>query len=742
MLKDAPLYEGDADISDIVGDITVQLGGTRSDEGVLGGAARRGGEGFESGLNMFSEDLLDQVAGSMQRIGKKMHQAEKGIGNDLSLGRRLAMHVVGLINGLFTGNLALASANPVQYMYEDANLPRSLMGKLRKEYKSSLLVAERQLRESGERITEEKMEQIADEIMAKRARDYAAAFLASSNVLAVSRSDISEAAIRLVGYRSRNVDCTFGANRHASFRDEEFRAEHSQDIEAARREVLQALAGTAASGILAMNDHSGMGHRTSMALNLTRAMQYGTTPEIMAAIGELPVFRHLHKVFDISGMEQEYNDVVNSGFFGRQVETDVISSIDAGRDAILSPEQLADVAAMMGRDMTLYTEQENQEAVKQFVRQVQAVVESGLNARYEDRTGTNRAVSVVKDATGFSVTYEEVSGGRVVAERKDNMDEVRELLDEAGFTTVDKRIVMTTNRSITFSDALSGVLFLNQDNLENARAELLRYMGLSEDTVNEELLPHMLRRDPANGNRMGYTDAQTGRFVDVSTDAARREAADAVKRLVEAADRADRTNDGNDLRAKAIVYGGILDGSTVPGFSRAADKLVRSRGAVDSYEDQAASAIGQTRGYTFRVGALTAGDTLIISRDYDNGADSEALLRAAISNGLRSGFARTPEADRPVRNAILSKMAREFRAAANRVIDGLDPKADADRIDAIRAAVESVLSEEGSAVTFDGIAAMTAAMAFFTSERGLSDSGNGFLYQPELAKIADEARKA
>lgn len=742
MLKDAPLYEGDADISDIVGDITVQLGGTRSDEGVLGGAARRGGEGHESGLNMFSEDLLDQVAGSMQRIGKKMHQAEKGIGNDLSLGRRLAMHVIGVIDGLFTGNFALASANPVQYMYEDANLPRSLMGKLRKEYKSSLLVAERQLRESGERITEAKMEQIADEIMAKRARDYASAFLASSNVLAVSRSDISEAALRLVGYRNRNVDGTFGANKRASFRDEEFRAEHSQDIEAARREVIQALAETAASGIIAMNDHSGMGHRTSMALNLTRAMQYGTPPEIMAAIGELPVFRHLHKVFDISGMEQEYNDVVNSGFFGRQVETDVISSIDAGRDAVLSPEQLADVAAMMGRDMTLYTEQENQEAVKQFVRQVQTVVESGLNARYEDRTGTNRAVSVVKDATGFSVTYEEVTGGRVVAERKDNMDEVRELLDEAGFTTVDKRIVMTTNRSITFSDALSGVLFLNQDNLENARAELLRYMGLSEDTVNEELLPHMLRRDPANGNRMGYTDAQTGRFVDVTTDAGRREAADAVKRLVEAADRADRTNDPNDLRAKAIVYGGTLDGSTVPGFSRAADKLVRSRGAVDSYEDQAASALGQTRGYTFRVGALTAGDTLIISRDYDNGVDSEALLRAAISNGLRSGFARTPEADRPVRNAILSKMAREFRAAANRVIDGLDPKADADRIDAIRAAVESVLSEEGSAVTFDGIAAMTAAMAFFTSERGLSDAGNGFLYQPELAKIADEARKA
>lgn len=742
MLKDAPLYEGDADISDIVGDITVQLGGTRSDEGILGGAARRGGEGHESGLNMFSEDLLDQVASSMQRIGKKMHQSEKGVGNDLSLGRRLAMHVVGIIDGLFTGNLALASANPVQYMYEDANLPRSLMGKLRKEYKSSLLVAERQLRESGERITEAKMEQIADEIMAKRARDYAAAFLASSNVLAVSRSDISEAALRLVGYRSRNADGTFGTNKHASFRDEEFRAEHSQDIEAARREVLQALAETAASGIIAMNDHSGMGHRTSMALNLTRAMQYGTTPEIMAAIGELPVFRHLHKVFDISGMEQEYNDVVNSGFFGRQVETDIISSIDASRDAVLSPEQLADVAAMMGRDMTLYTEQENQEAVKQFVRQVQAVVESGLNARYEDRTGANRAVSVVKDATGFSVTYEETAGGRIVAERKDNMDEVRELLDEAGFTTVDKRIVMTTNRSITFSDALSGVLFLNQDNLENARAELLRYMGLSEDTVNEELLPHMLRRDPANGNRMGYTDAQTGRFVDVSTDAGRREAADAVKRLIEAADRADRTNDNGDLRAKAIVYGGVLDGSTIPGFSRAADKLVRSRGAVDSYEDQAASALGQTRGYTFRVGALTAGDTLIISRDYDNGADSEALLRAAISNGLRSGFARTPEADRPVRNAILSKMAREFRAAANRVIDGLDPKADADRIDAIRAAVESVLSEEGSAVTFDGIAAMTAAMAFFTSERGLSDVGNGFLYQPELAKIADEARKA
>ena len=742
MLKDAPLYEGDADISDIVSDITVQLGGTRSDEGVLGGAARRGGEGHESGLNMFSEDLLDQVAGSMQRIGKKMHQAEKGVGNDLSLGRRLAMHIVGVIDGLFTGNFALASASPVQYIYEDANLPRSLMGKLRKEYKSSLLVAERQLRESGERITEAKMEQVADEIMAKRARDYAAAFLASSNVLAVSKSDISEAALRLVGYRSRNADGTFGANKHASFRDDAFRAEHSQDIEAARREVLQALAETAASGILAMNDHSGMGHRTSMALNLTRAMQYGTTPEIMAAIGELPVFRHLHKVFDISGMEQEYNDVVNSGFFGRQVETDVIASIDAGRDAVLSPEQLADVAAMMGRDMTLYTEQENQEAVKQFVRQVQAVVESGLNARYEDRTGANRAVSVVKDATGFSVTYEETAGGRVVAERRDNMDEVRELLDGAGFTTVDKRIVMTTNRSITFSDALSGVLFLNQDNLENARAELLRHMGLSEDTVNEELLPHMLRRDPANGNRMGYTDAQTGRFVDVTTDAGRREAADAVKRLVEAADRADRTNDKDDLRAKAIVYGGTLDGTAIPGFSRAADRFVRSRGAVDSYEDQAASAIGQTRGYTFRVGALTAGDTLIISRDYDNGADSEALLRAAISNGLRSGFARTPEADRPVRNAILSNMAREFRAAANRVIEGLDPKADADRIDAIRAAVESVLSEEGSAVTFDGIAAMTAAMAFFTSERGLSDSGNGFLYQPELAKIADEARKA
>lgn len=742
MLKDAPLYEGDADVSDIVGDITVQLGGTRSDEGVLGGAARRGGEGLESGLNMFSEELLDQVAGSMQRIGKKMHQAEKGVGNDLSLGRRLAMHVVGVVDGLFTGNLALASANPVQYMYEDANLPRSLMGKLRKEYKSSLLVAGRQMRESGERITEARMEQVADEIMAKRARDYAAAFLASSNVLAVSRSDISEAALRLVGYRSRNADGTFGANRHASFRDEAFRAEHSQDIEAARREVLQALAETAASGIIAMNDHSGMGHRTSMALNLTRAMQYGTTPEIMAAIGELPVFRRLHKVFDISGMEQEYNDVVNSGFFGRQVETDVISSIDAGRDAVLSPEQLADVAEMMGRDMTLYTEQENQEAVKQFVRQVQTVIESGLNARYEDRTGANRAVSVVKDASGFSVTYEETAGGRVVAERRGSMDEVRELLDGAGFTTVDKRIVMTTNRSITFSDALSGVLFLNQDNLENARAELLRHMGLSEDTVNEELLPHMLRRDHANGNRMGYTDAQTGRFVDVSTDGGRREAADAVKRLVEAADRADLTNDRDDLRAKAIVYGGLLDGSTVPGFSRAADKLVRSRGAVDSYEDKAASAIGQTRGYTFRVGALTAGDTLIISRDYDNGVDSEALLRAAITNGLRSGFARTPEADRPVRNAILSRMAREFRAAANRVIDGLDPKADADRIDAIRAAVESVLSEEGSAVTFDGIAAMTAAMAFFTSERGLSDSGNGFLYQPELAKIADEARKA
>ena len=742
MLKDAPLYEGDADISDIVGDITVQLGGTRSDEGVLGGAARRGGEGHESGLNLFSEDLLDQVAGSMQRIGKRMHQAEKGVGNDLSLGRRLAMHVVGVVDGLFTGNLALASANPVQYMYEDANLPRSLIGKLRKEYKSSLLVAGRQLRESGERITEAKLEQVADEIMAKRARDYAAAFLAASNVLAVSRSDISEAALRLVGYRSRNADGTFGANRRAGFRDEAFRDEHAQDIEAARREVLQALAEAAASGIIAMNDHSGMGHRTSMALNLTRAMQYGTTPEIMAAIGELPVFRHMHKVFDISGMEQEYNDVVNSGFFGRQVETDVISSVDAGRDAVLSPEQLADVAAMMGRDMTLYTEQENQEAVKQFVRQVQAVVESGLDARYEDRTGANRAVSVVRDAEGFSVTYEETAGGRVVAERRKGMDEVRELLDGAGFTTVDKRIVMTTNRSITFSDALSGVLFLNQDNLENARAELLRHMGLTEGAVNEELLPHMLRRDPANGNRMGYTDAQTGRFVDVSTDAGRREAADAVRRLVEAADRADRTNDRDDLRAKAIVYGGTLDGSTVRGFSRAADRLVRSRGAVDSYEDQAASAIGQTRGYTFRVGALAAGDTLIISRDYDNGSDSEALLRAAISNGLRSGFARTPEADRPVRNAILSRMAREFRAAANRVIDGLDPKADAYRIDAMRAAVESVLSEEGSAVTFDGIAAMTAAMAFFTSERGLSDSGNGFLYQPELAKIADEARKS
>ena len=749
LLREAPRFSGDVDVSDIVSDITVQLGGTRSDTGVLGGAARRGGEGFDSGLNLFNEDLLDQVAASMATIGKKMHQAEKGVGNELSLGRRLASHVIGVVDGLFSGNWALAAANPVQYMYEDAGLPRSLMGKLRKEYKSSLLVAERQLRESGEKITEARMEEVADEIFAKRTRDFAASYLAASNVLAVSRSDISEAAARVVGYRNRRQDGTFAYTKAdgsegatSNFRDAEFLASHRQDLLDAQKDIMQALAESAASGIIAMNDHAGMGHRTSMALNLTRAMQYGTNAEIMAAIGELPVFRHLHKVFDISGMSQEYNDVVNSGFFGRTVETDVIADIDAGVDAVLTPEQLADVGAMMGRDMTLYTEQENQAAVKQFVRQVQAVVASGLDARREDRTGQNRAVSVTRDQAGFSVTYEETAGGRVVSNRYATPAEVREALDAAGFDTIDKRIVMTTNRSIVFNDALSGALFLNQDNLEAARAELLRHMGVEEGTVSEDMLPFMLRRDPGNGNRMGYTDAETGRFVDVTTDEGRRKAAEDTRALIEAADRADRTNDPADLRAKAIVYGGVLEGTPVKGFERAAERLVRTRGAVDSYEDAAAAALGRPRGYSFRVGALTAGDTLIISRDYDNGVDSEALLRAAIANGLRSGFARTPEADRPVRNAILTRMAREFRAAANRIIDRLDAKKDADRIDAIRAAVASVLGEEGTSVTFDGLAAITAATAFFTSERGLYEDGNGFLYQPELARIADEAREA
>lgn len=758
MLRDAPRFTGDVDVSDIVSDITVQLGGTRSDTGVLGGAARRGGEGLDSGLNLFSEDLLDQVAASMATIGKQMHSAERGIGADLSLGRRLAMHTVGVVDGLFSGNWALASASPVQYMYEDAGLPRSLMGKLRKEYKSSLLVAERQLRESGERITEQRMEEVADEIFSQRTRDFAASYLAASNVLAVSRSDISEAASRVVGYRNRRQDGTFSytkadgtAGYATSFRDAEFLASHRQDMLDAQKDIMQMLAETAASGILATNDHAGMGHRASMALNLTRAMQYGSAlskdervrhAELMAAIGELPVFRHLHKVFDISGMSQEYNDVVNSGFFGRLVDTDVIADIDAGPDATLSPEQLADVATMMGRDMTLYTEQENQAAVKQFVRQVQAVVESGLDARYEDRTGGNRPLSVVRDAAGFTVMFEETAGGRVVSNHYATRAEVREALDAAGFDTIDKRVVMTTNRSIVFDDALSGALFLNQDNLEAARAELLRHMGVEEGSVSEEMLPFMLRRDPGNGNRMGYTDVQTGAFVDVTTDEGRRKAAEDTKALIEAADRADRTNDEEDLRAKAIVYGGMLDGAAVRGFERAADRLVRTRGAVDSYEDAAAVALGRPRGYSFRVGALTAGDTLIISRDYDNGVDSEALLRAAIANGLRSGFARTPESDRPVRNLILATMAREFRAAANRIIDRLDAKKDADRIDAIRAAVASVLGEEGTSVTFDGLAAITAATAFFTSERGLYEDGNGFMYQPELARIADEAREA
>ena len=757
----------DADVGSVASEITATLPFVANDAAMTAEVRERLSvqEGVQ--VNEFSEDYAGDVARNLGTLGDKWLEFKYNLGKHQWWGRRALMRATGILDAITTGNLELAARNPVQWAVEEAQLPKQLMsdvGQLR----------ERSVQAGREIYLRRRLgagEMTADEVAAARARpladedldlleefkkageesyrtslrEYAQLFLTARNVIAVSRGDIEDAALRVVAHDHREevggkVIYRYGDKTTEDFRSQEFRAAVAKEIAPKRDEIVKALARLAASDAVAINTHSRFGNvnTTSITFSYDRAMRYGNTDEVVAAIRSMPAFRNMRAVYDISD-----GGHVTDSALGRVLDVGELLRMPA--DGNLDAGSLRRVMFAMGRYYDQFTEEQNQQAAQQYLTRMRLAVENTEPLSFEFRDGTEAKVTTEYgvDDKGDKVVTLSVNGVSVTAanvyEATKLLEEVRVAKDDGTVPEADvqmpdgtvqrkagvlanwRQVAILQNDSISSRDATSLALLLHGTR-ERAREAYERFYGVDGDKKNqvpEELYPPQLRRV--------YRDKKwTWQYGD--DELVSRKLAEELR--------------SNEEGVRAFVRGNGVEGDPLAvGYERAAELMLERYGITRSKQDAAATDVYRGEAsYSIRPNGIAFGDTVYLQSDYYSGGDSEMLLRSAFARAIFDAATKKGKVSMPPSEfvGVMQEMDRAFTKAAEEAIAELQDKRP-DLAQRLRDAMDSLPSDPGR-VSPARMGAIAAAVAVFSDERGANEFGNGFLFGPELAYIADRAR--
>lgn len=717
--------------------------------------------------------------------------------------RKGLMRLVGVIDAITTGDLSLAANNPVQWALADANVPRDMLETLvhmkelairrgamdmiasgesseileylNKDARASVEPLVRSVNEASDQLTAlvqagasrsviteahesveaakealasalkdvqndimsvmdiasysglmEKFESAGDQYFVESLRQYASTYLLARNVMSVSKADISDAAYRVIAYERMKAGklSSDTATTSDAFRN----TVSAGDLEAAKDRIVSAVVKMASDKVISINQHGRFGREDTMdvAFDYRRAMRYGTEAEVVAAIKAMPAFRGLRTVHDLSNgrsLDPMYFDTM-----ARSV--DVGRILDINPDEDISPEDLSVVTQAMGREHTILMPPEDmQAAAKRFVRQLRLQVESKLPTRHTDSDGTDITVT-------YSNIIDETTGERrVVAsfQREDDLHPsavegstvaecVSELKSVHGITADVDQVILCEGFTLASSDATSLAVFAL--GRENARRLFVERLGLV-DNFDERLLPPVLRQRSGNWR---YSEDEASEVLASELRLANgRGEKDAVR------------------EARSRVYG---DSESSPGYETVAAAYLKRSGAVYGNNDSSAALLLGGPCYTMWPSQLHIPGKTFITSDYYSTGDTEAMARSVVGEALRSAardmsiggsFVRLAGLTRTQYREVRAAIVREFRETAME----LATKLDADRpevAERIRNVVGATGVNVADADNYELLAAIATSTVFFTCDRGLNQEGNGFLYGPELALVADRMR--
>ena len=766
-VKNAPAVElkEDADADSVAAEITAALPFVSNDSAMTAEVRERLSvkQGVE--FNKYSEDYVGEVAGSLGRLGDKWIDFKYQLGKDHWWGRRALMRVTGILDAVTTGRLELAARNPVQWAMEEAQLPRQLMNEvgqlrersiqagreiwLRRKFGGDYLSAEAAQKIRSTPLADasadmiEEFRKAGEESYRSSLREYAQMFLTARNVVAVSKGDIEDAALRVVAHNHRDeaggkVIYRYGDKTTEDFRSAEFRAAVAgEEMAKAKSDIVKCLAQIAVSDAVAVNSHSRFGNvnTTSITFSYDRAMRFGDNAEVVAAIRAMPAFRNMRAVYDVSdgGHVKDYA-------LGRTV--DVGELLNMRTDGQLEPADLRRVMFAMGRYYGEFTEAQNQQAAAQYLTRLKLAVENSEPLSFEYRDGTTAEVQtsygldkdgnrvVTLTCNGVSVT------GRSTLEAAKLLEEARVAKPDGTFPEADvvdpatglavkkggvlanwRQFAVLQNDSISSRDATSLVLLMHGSR-EKAREAYEKFYG---HKVDESLYPPQLRRVRRDGvDTWLYEDDER------------------------AADHFAAEIRSTDEGVRNVVRGTGKDGDAYAvGYERAAELMLERYGITRSKQDAAATDVYRGEAsYSIRPNGIAFGDTIYLQSDYYSGGDAEMMLRSAFARAIFDAATKPGKAfdDTSAFVGILQEMDKAFTKAADECVAELEDR-NPDMAQRVRDAMASLPSSPGR-VDPARMAAIAAAVGVFSDERGLNEYGNGFLFGPELAYIADRARRS
>lgn len=579
-------------------------------------------------------------------------------------------------------------------------------------------------------------------------RMYASRYLAARNVLATSQSDLEPAALSVVANDSkvmvkRGTATTYKytpvgtteVKETADFTSKEFREAHREDIENAKDRIVDALVDLATGDAIRVNTNArfSVTDSTAAAVDYRRAIRSGTTPEILAAIEQLPAFSGYRAVIDASfgaGTQESLSAL------GNATSLSEFLAMQVGEDGELSPGDLMKVMRFRGREFAYATPEQNQRDAKRFLRQIRILANNSTPYEHLDAAGNpvdvtyTRSVDDKTKATVITATVWREEAGRLVASASYSANDMATLVDalkSVGVEAKMRNVVLAKSFSIASRDATSLLLF-RFGSRENARKYFLA------NGVTDEGLPPQLRKVADKVSKQLEWE-----FPD-EADAAEQMKAE----LTEASNSRATVDDETADLYRARVYGGEVAGKQTKGYETVASDYLLSIGLskeLDVREENLVLGGGEM--WVLRPNSLSRGDSLILSGDYNSSGDSETVLRATLETALLNKSIQEHHAGRTGFYDTMRGICEAFDeavAALSTELQALKPEWAA-RLKKLKQTLDGPGVRAGeTAVKAKKVAAIAASTICFTSDRGLNDRGNGFLLSPELAAVADVVR--
>ena len=761
----------------------------------------------KASANSFRENIREQLKQDFQTLAEAALHTKYNMSGKKVWGRSALMRLIGIVNAVSTGDLSLAAENPVKWAMQDAGLPHGLLFNLLQMEERAMKIGRDRLESQG--VTTVMRNALADQkpgeetlnpftsagaealdkyIEAGRPSmdamldNFTTSYLTAKSVLAVSKSDLTLATMRVLSNQYRH-DTADGNGEYAipvvtkdgistvkkvaakdmNFHDPEMQKLLSQtpDFEKTQQKIKDTLADMVVSNVFRRNGMTGLGsYEDRLSIDMKRAFTCGTDKEITSVILNLPAFREISRVHDLSFGAEDVLSTLDAGVAGRIVNlTDLLALHEKYKQPNVTLETHSNVyrdlddgdtrAVLQALGIQYYdmTPEEIQMECKKFLNRCAAMSQTSAPDHYEDAKGNKLDIRVTVSSNdngaqsvqlSFSPTDKEAPV-IVTADTRENA-----LLQLKQKTNLDIRpvypqIVFTQLSNFVSDDASSMLMFLC-NNRDSARSLWINRrggrneMGEQEGTIGgfeADLYPPFLRK---------VKDAVTGKYdyQYPDTDAGRRDAADQLRREMELAYSRNTDNKNPVVQAmKAHVFG---TGKDNPGYETVADRILRERFGVTRQQNApAVSSVKAGSVYVANIRSLSnMHGTMFVSSDFSADGDGESMLRQSLTQAIINLF-HTRRTDTQEIRGVIFGIANAFQKAAEELAS--NNRLTEQQQTQIRNAAESckVVDAYGRVNAYN-LATVASSLLFFSGERSLKGTGNGFFFGPELALIADRAR--